>query len=89
MNVISRCGPLGVEPNRAANVTYSMFLCNGWGIGIVLQVPWDSINPAEKGKISGKPYIGVMTYNALAFTALKQLGNYRQFYTISFENLKT
>jgi hypothetical protein len=23
--------------------------CNGWGTGIVLQVPWDSTNPAKKG----------------------------------------
>ena len=23
--------------------------CNGWGTGIVLQVPWDSANPAKKG----------------------------------------
>jgi hypothetical protein len=38
--------------------------------------------------ISGRPCMGVMTYNALTFSALKQLGNYCQFYTISFENLK-
>jgi hypothetical protein len=24
-------------------------VCNGWGIGIVLQVPWDNTNPAKKG----------------------------------------
>ena len=52
MDVISQCGPLGVGPDRAVNVTYGMFY--GWGTGIVLQVPWDSINPAEKGKISGR-----------------------------------
>jgi hypothetical protein len=23
--------------------------CNGWDTDIVLQVPWDSANPAEKG----------------------------------------
>jgi hypothetical protein len=39
--------------------------------------------------ISSKPCIGVMAYNALAFFALKQLGNYHWFYTISFENPKT
>ena len=43
----------------------------------------------RRGNISGKPCMGVMTYNALAFFALKQLGNYRWFYTISFENPKT
>ena len=41
------------------------------------------------GKISGRPYMGVMTYNALIFSALKQLDNYRRFYTISFKNPKT
>ena len=30
----------------------------------------------RRGKISGRPYMGVMTYNALVFFALKQLGNY-------------
>jgi hypothetical protein len=39
--------------------------------------------------ISGRLCMGVMTYNTLAFSALKQLGNYYRFYTISFENPKT
>jgi hypothetical protein len=43
----------------------------------------------RRGNILGKPCIGVMTYNALAFFTLKQLGNYHQFYIISFENPKT
>jgi hypothetical protein len=41
------------------------------------------------GNISSRLCIGVMTYNALAFSALKHLGNYHWFYTISFENPKT
>jgi hypothetical protein len=41
------------------------------------------------GNISGRPCMRVITYNALAFFALKQLGNYHQFYTISFQNPKT
>jgi hypothetical protein len=40
------------------------------------------------GNISGRPYIVVMTYKVLAFSALKRLDNYCRFYTISFENLK-
>ena len=48
-DVISLCGSLRIGPDCAANVTYDMFSCNGWGTGIVLQVPRDSINPAEKG----------------------------------------
>jgi hypothetical protein len=43
----------------------------------------------RRDSISGKPCMGVMTYNALTFSALKHLGNYHQFYTISFENPKT
>ena len=31
----------------AASVTYGM-LCNGWGTNIVLYVPQDNTNPAEK-----------------------------------------
>jgi hypothetical protein len=34
------------------------------------------------GNISGRPYMRVITYKALDFSALKQLGNYRRFYTI-------
>jgi hypothetical protein len=34
------------------------------------------------GNISGKPCIEVMTYKALDFSALKQIGNYHRFYTI-------
>jgi hypothetical protein len=41
----------------------------------------------RRGNISGRPCIRVMMHNAF-FSALKHLGNYRQFYTISFENLK-
>ena len=43
----------------------------------------------RRGKILGRPYMGVMTYNALVFSVLKQLGNYRRFYTINFKNPKT
>jgi hypothetical protein len=43
----------------------------------------------RRGNISGRPCMRVMTYNALTFSILKHLGNYRRFYTISFENPKT
>jgi hypothetical protein len=46
--------------------------------------------PLRMGNISGRPCMGVMSYNnALAFSAIKHLVNYCQFYTISFENPKT
>jgi hypothetical protein len=50
---------------------------------------WTMPTLLKRGNISGIPYMRVMTYNALAFFALKQLGNYRRFYAISFENPKT
>jgi hypothetical protein len=43
----------------------------------------------RRDNILGRPYMEVMTCNALAFSELKQLGNYCQFYTISFEKPKT
>jgi hypothetical protein len=36
----------------------------------------------RRGNISGRPCMGVMTYKALTFSASKQLGSYRWFYTI-------
>jgi hypothetical protein len=36
----------------------------------------------RRGNISGKPCMRVMTYKVLSFSASKQLGNYRWFYTI-------
>jgi hypothetical protein len=36
----------------------------------------------RRGNILGRPCMGVMTYKALSFSASKQLGSYRQFYTI-------
>jgi hypothetical protein len=36
----------------------------------------------RRGNISGRPYMGVMTYKTLSFPASKQLGSYRRFYTI-------
>jgi hypothetical protein len=36
----------------------------------------------SRGNISSRQCMGVMTYKALDFSALKQIGNYRQFYTI-------
>jgi hypothetical protein len=38
----------------------------------------------RRGNILGRPCMRVMTYNALAFFALKHLGNYCRFYTIKF-----
>jgi hypothetical protein len=48
MDIISWCGPLEVGLDRSTNVMYGM-LYNGWGIGIVLLVPRDNANTANKG----------------------------------------
>jgi hypothetical protein len=36
----------------------------------------------RRGNISGRPCMRVMTYKTLSFSASKQLGSYRRFYTI-------
>ena len=43
-----RCEPLEVGLDCVASVTYGIFSYNGWGTGIVLQVPRDSVNPTKK-----------------------------------------
>ena len=88
MDVISWCGPLEVRLDLAANVTYGMFRAI---VGtLTLYYRFLGIEPTllRMYNISGRPCMRV-TYNALAFFALKQLGNYCRFYTISFENPKT
>ena len=36
----------------------------------------------RRDNISGRPYMGVMTYTALAFPALKYLGSYHRYYAL-------
>jgi hypothetical protein len=56
----------GVGHPRSDSVV-PLVLCtvvrNGLGIDIVLQVPWDNANSVEKGNISSRLYMIVMTYN--------------------------
>ena len=89
MDVISRCGPLGVGSDHAVNVTYVMFCAITGTLALYYRSLRTASTLLRRGKISGRPYMGVMTYNALAFSSLKQLGNYHRSYTISFENPKT
>jgi hypothetical protein len=35
--------------NVVMSLVLCMVACNGWGTGIILQVPRDNANPAEKG----------------------------------------
>jgi hypothetical protein len=72
-DVINWCEPLGVGPDRATNVMYGMLYNRSLGTASIL---------LRMGNISGRPCMKVMTYKALSFSASKQLGNYRRFYTI-------
>jgi hypothetical protein len=45
-DIISCVGHLRSESVVA--LVLCMVACNGWGTGIVLYVPWDNTNPAEK-----------------------------------------
>jgi hypothetical protein len=45
-NIISGVGHLRLD--LIVPLVLCMVVCNGWGIGIVLQVPQDNANPAEK-----------------------------------------
>ena len=88
-NVISRCGPLEVGPDHAANVTYGMIRVMAGALALYYRSLGTASTLLRMGNISGRPYMRVMTYNALAFSTLKQLGNYHRFYIICFENPKT
>jgi hypothetical protein len=66
-------------------------ICCAMARALALYYRFLGITPTllRRGNISGRPCMRVMTYNALAFSALKYLGTYHWFYTISFENPKT
>jgi hypothetical protein len=46
-NIISGVGHL--RSDLVVLLVLCTITCNGWGTDIVLQIPWDSTNPAEKG----------------------------------------
>ena len=47
-NIISDVGHL--RSDLVMSLVLCIAVCNGWDIDTVLQVPWDSANPAEKGQ---------------------------------------
>ena len=93
MITIGRTSLVGVGYSRLDSIVPLMLrrVCCVMAGALALYYKFLGTTPTllRKGNISGRPCIRVMTYNALAFTALKQLGNYRRFYTISFGNPKT
>jgi hypothetical protein len=90
---IKRTSLVGVGYSRSDSIVPLMLHTVCCAIDVALALYYRSLvtilTLLRMGNISGRPCIGVMTYNALAFSTLKQLGNYRRLYTISFENPKT
>jgi hypothetical protein len=90
---IGRTSLVGVGNLRSDSIVPLMLRTVYCAIATALALYYRSLEAAptllRRGNISSRLYMGVMTYNALAFSALKHLSNYRRFYTISFENPKT
>jgi hypothetical protein len=57
--------------DSVVSLVLCMVACNGWGTGIVLQIPPEHQPCFEGVKISSKLYMKVMTYKALAFSCIK------------------
>jgi hypothetical protein len=55
MDIISNVGHRRLD--SVGPLVLCMLMCNGWGIGIILQVPQDSTSPIEKGVISRVDHI--------------------------------
>jgi hypothetical protein len=88
-----RMSLVGVGHSRLDSIVPLMLCMVCCAMAGALALYYSSLETAptllRRGNISGRPCMKVMTYNALAFSALKHLGNYHRFYTISFENPKT
>jgi hypothetical protein len=84
---------VGVGHSRSDSIVLLMLCTVCYAMVGALTLYYRSLKIAStllrRGNISGRPYMGVMTYKTLAFFALKCLGNYCRFYTISLENPKT
>jgi hypothetical protein len=90
---IGRTSLVGVGYSRLNSIVPLMLRMVCYAMVRALTLYYRSLGTAStllrRGNISGKPYMGVMTYKTLAFSVLKCLGNYCQFYTNSLENPKT
>jgi hypothetical protein len=89
---IKRTSLVGVGHSRLDSIVLLMLrtVCCAKAGALALYYRSLGIAPTllRMGNMSGRPCIRVMTYNALAFSALKYLGNYRPFYIISLKTLK-
>ena len=56
-----------VGPDCAANVTYGMFRAMAGALTLYYRSLGTVSTLLREGNISGRPYMRVMTYNALAF----------------------
>jgi hypothetical protein len=83
---IGRTSLIGVNHSRSDSIVPLMLHTVCYAMAGALTLYYRSLGIAptllRRGNISGGPCMGVMTYKALDFSALKVLGNYHQFYTI-------
>jgi hypothetical protein len=83
MNVISGVGHPRLD--SVVSLVLRMVCCAMTG---VLTLYYKSLGAVPTllriGNISGKPYMRVITYNALAFSCIKIFGCYRRYYTTIF-----
>jgi hypothetical protein len=83
---IGRTSLVGVDHSRLDSIMPLMLRMVCYAMVGTLALYYRSLGIAStllrRGNNLGRPYMGVMTYKALDFFALKQLGNYRRFYTI-------
>jgi hypothetical protein len=90
---IGRTSLVGVGHSRANSIVPLMLRMVCCAMIGTLALYYRSLGTAptllRRANISRRPCMRVMTYNALAFSALKYLGTYHWFYAISFENPKT
>jgi hypothetical protein len=77
---------VGVGHSRSYSIVPLMLCTVCYAMARALTLCYRSLGTASTllrmGNISGRPYMRVMTYKALDFSTLKQLGNYHWFYTI-------
>jgi hypothetical protein len=85
--IIGRTPLVSVGHSRSDSIVSLMLRTICYATARALALYYRSFETAptllRRGNISGRPCMGVMTYKALDFSALKPLGNYHRFYTIN------
>jgi hypothetical protein len=84
--ITRRMSLIGVGHSRLDSIVPLMLRTICYEMVRALSLYYRSLGAAStllrRSNILGRLYMGVMTYKALDFSALKQLGNYCRFYTI-------